>query len=221
MHVRFIHTRWLALSLTFNAGLLVASTGDFQDDFRGRLGEGWSWVREDPAGWRVSQEGLEVQVKPGNMWGAANNARNVLVRNAPDPSQQEVVASMTLTNRPTEQYEQVDLVWYYDDSHMVKIGQELVDGQLSIVMGREENDKTRTIAIIPLDSLTVEVRHRVQGSLISGEFRTPGSEEWKLAGTCDLPAKAAPKISLQFYQGPASAEHWARVSDFRVQCRTP
>jgi len=194
---------------------------DFRDDFRGRLAEGWSWIREDPKGWRVSENGLEVRVQPGNMWGPPNNARNVLVRAAPDPSQQEVVVSVTLSNRPTEQWEQVDLVWYYDDSHMVKLGQELVDGKLNIVMGREENDRTRTIAIIPLDSFTVQVRHRVKGIEIRGEFRTPDSGEWKLAGSCDLPVKGAPKVSLQFYQGPAAAEHWARVNEFQIQCRTP
>jgi regulation of enolase protein 1 (concanavalin A-like superfamily) len=194
---------------------------NFRDDFRGRLAEGWSWIREDPHGWRVTDNGLEVRVQPGNLWGPANNARNVLMRDAPDPSQQEVVVSVTLTNRPTEQYEQVDLAWYYDDSHMVKLGQELVDGKLSIVMGREEEDRTRTIAIIPLDSFTVQLRHRVKGDQIYGEFRTPESQEWKTAGSCDLPAKGAPKVSLQFYQGPAVAEHWARVSEFQVQCRTP
>ena len=193
----------------------------FRDDFRGRLAEGWSWVREDAQGWRATENGLEVRVQPGNMWGPANNARNVLVRTAPDPSPAEVVVSVTLTNRPTEQYEQVDLVWYYDDSHMVKLGQELVDGKLSIVMGREENDRTRTIAILPLDSFTVQVRQRVEGNQIRGEFRTPDSEEWKLAGSCDLPAKGAPKVSLQFYQGPATVEHWARVNAFQIQGRTP
>jgi hypothetical protein len=103
---------------------------------------------------------------------------------------------------------------------MVKLGQELVDGKLSIVMGREENDRTRTIAIIPLESFTVQVRHRVKGNQIRGEFRTPDSGEWKLAGSCDLPVKGAPKVSLQFYQGPAAAEHWARLNDFRIECRT-
>ncbi len=196
-------------------------TADFRDDFRGRLAEGWSWIREDPQGWRLSENGLEVRVQPGNMWGPPNNARNVLVRAAPDPARQEVVVSVTLTNRPTGQYEQVDLVWYYDDSHMVKLGQELVDGKLSIVMGREENDRTRTLAIIPLNSFTVQLRHCVKGNQVRGEFRTPDSGEWKLAGSCDLPVKGEPKVSLQCYQGPVAAEHWARLNEFRVECRTP
>lgn len=191
----------------------------FQDDFEGRLGEGWSWVREHREGWRATRHGLEVRVEPGNMWGPANNASNVLIRTAPTPAKDEIEVSVFVENKPTEQYEQVDLVWYYDDSHMVKLGQELVDGKLSIVMGREENDRTRTLAIIPLDSFSVRLRFRVNGNRIRGQFRTPDSKDWRDAGECDLPAPASGKalISLQFYQGPAKAERWARATEFRVR----
>jgi hypothetical protein len=33
----------------------------FEDPFRSPLAEGWSWVREDPAGWRSTDLGLEVR----------------------------------------------------------------------------------------------------------------------------------------------------------------
>lgn len=205
----------LALGLVAVAARLQGGTV-FQDDFKGKLGEGWTWVREHREGWRTTKRGLEVRVEPGNMWGAANNAKNVLIRPAPDASKEEIEVTVNVENRPTEQYEQVDLVWYYDDSHMVKLGQELVDGKLSIVMGREEGDKTRTIAIIPLDSFSVRLRFLVLGNQIHGQFRTPGAKDWQEAGRCDLPVRGPAKISLQFYQGPAKAEHWARVTEFCV-----
>jgi len=40
---------------------------------------------------------------------------------------------------------------------------------------------------------------------------------WREVGTCDMPAKGLPNISMQFYQGPADAEHWARVSEFVIR----
>src|SRR5205814_7753657 len=179
----------------------------------------WSWVREHRAAWRMKERGLEVRLEPGNMWGPANDARNVLVRRAPDAAKDKIEVSVNVEHRPSGQYEQADLVWYYDDGHMVKLGQELVDGKLSIVMGREENDRTRTIAIIPLQSFTVRLRLSVQGSRIHGQFRTPGAEEWREAGECDSPGPsgAKAKISLQFYQGPAKIEHWARITEFRIR----
>lgn len=191
----------------------------FEDDFKDKLGDGWLWVREHREAWRVSERGLEVRVEPGNMWGNANNAKNVLVRPAPDLAQGTLEISVTFENRPTAQYEQSDLVWYYDDSHMVKLGQELVDGKLCIVMGREEKDRARTVKILPLDASKVQLRFLVKANSIRGQFRPAGSEPWQDVGECDLPAPAngKPHISLQFYQGPPDAEHWVRVTEFRVR----
>jgi WD40 repeat protein/regulation of enolase protein 1 (concanavalin A-like superfamily) len=190
--------------------------GLFHDSFRGKLADGWSWIREAPGHWRVTDHGLEVQIQPGNMWGPANDAKNVLVRPIPDHGDRPIEVAAAVSHHPTHQYEQVDLAWYYSDSNMVKIGEELVDGKLSVVMGREENDKTRTIKIIPLDSNDVQLRLTVTGNRIKGQFKKPGAD-WAVAGECDLPEKGEPKITLQFYQGPADQEHWGRVSDFTIR----
>ena len=204
---------WLAV-----AGSLPARAQDvvFQDSFQGQLGDGWSWVREDPPAWRVTRQGLEIRLQPGNMWGGANNAKNVLVRSVPAPTNGPVEVSVTITNQPSEQYEQVDLVWYYDDSHMVKIGQEQVDGKLCLVMGREEKDRTRTIAIIPIDFHLLDLRFQASGNEIRGQVRRHGADSWRDAGACSLPIHGDPKVSLQVYQGPRSVERWARFNDFRV-----
>jgi regulation of enolase protein 1 (concanavalin A-like superfamily) len=215
-----------SLPTFFGSALLVIMTTStvagevlFEDDFKGKLGESWSWVREHREAWRVSERGLEVRAEPGNMWGNANNAKNVLVRFVPDAAQGEIEIAVTFENRPTAQYEQADLVWYYDDSHMVKLGQELVDGKLCIVMGREEKDRTRTVKIVPIEALKVQLRFLVKGNSLRGQFRPGGSDQWQDVGECDLPApeNGKPKISLQFYQGPADAEHWVRVTEFRVR----
>lgn len=137
------------------------------------------------------------------------------------PPHHEIRVSVTVSNKPTEQYEQVDLVWYYDDSHMVKIGQELVDGKLSIVMGREEKDRTRTIAIIPIDALQVDLRLVATNKVVRGAFRPAGSRDWREAGSCDLPIRGEPHVAIQCYQGPANAEHWARISDFQLHAGPP
>jgi Beta xylosidase C-terminal Concanavalin A-like domain len=213
--------RLVAFSLAVGLVSLAASRAEeilFADDFKGKLGADWSWVREHRPAWRVTDHGLEVRVEPGNMWGPPNDARNLLVRPVPDPGTGEIEISVSVENKPTEQYEQVDLVWYYDDSHMVKIGQEMVDGKLSIVMGREEKDHTRTLAIIPLESHSVRLQFLVQGERIRGRFQTPQMKDWREAGQCSLPRPPGGKahISLQFYQGPGTTEHWARITKFRI-----
>jgi regulation of enolase protein 1 (concanavalin A-like superfamily) len=190
----------------------------FKDDFAGKLSEGWSWVREEKAAWRVTVRGLELRVLPGNLWGGANDAKNVLVRPAPDSATGEVEVSVSVTNLPTHQYEQANLAWYYDDSHMVKLGLELVDGQVCIVMGREEANKTRTLAKIPIAVNSVCLRLRVAGNQIRGQYLPAGADKWLDAGAGELPAppQATAKISLHCYQGSPEAEHWARFSEFRM-----
>ena len=149
------------------------------------------------------------------MWGPENSGKNVLVRALPK-TDQALEVSVTVEHRPTEQWEQVDLVAYYDDSHMVKIGEELVDGKLSIVMGREEKDRARTIAIIPLEKNRVELKMRIAGRNVTGFFKPDGSTGWKKAGECDLPGSGVPKIALQCYQGSDQKEHWAKIQRFQI-----
>jgi regulation of enolase protein 1 (concanavalin A-like superfamily) len=208
-----------AIALLLAVQAWAATEEVFEDAFPGKLGEGWSWIREHREGWRLHGGGLQIRVEPGNMWGGQNNARNILVRPVADPGSAKVEAALLLENRPTHQYEQVNLVWYYDDGHMVKLGQELVDGKLSIVMGREERDQARTIAIVPLDSFLVEVRFLAEGNRLIGEFRKNGTGEWVRAGECDMPFKPGtkPQLSIQCYQGPADAEHWASIHRFRTK----
>jgi regulation of enolase protein 1 (concanavalin A-like superfamily) len=212
-------TSALTLGL-WTLSLLPATAGEpdviFQDDFKGKLADGWTWVREDPKAWRVTEDGLEVRIQPGNMWGPSNNAKNVLVRPVPDPATQPLEVSVTVSNKPTEQYEQVDLVWYYDDSHQIKIGLEQVDKVLCLVMGREEKDGTRTIAKTPIEALRLDVRFLVSGDKLKGQYRPAGEKEWKDAGECTLPVKGEPKISLQVYQGPATVERWGKFTAFKI-----
>jgi regulation of enolase protein 1 (concanavalin A-like superfamily) len=180
------------------------------------LNANWKWVREDRSAWRVTNGFLEVRVQPGNMWGPANDAKNVLLIPVPRSSGLEITA--TIEHSPTNQYEQADLVWYYADGNMVKLGPELVDGKFSVVMGREEGDRARTISINPIPAGAVDVKFIVKGNDIAGLFRESATEAWRSAGSCSLPVLPGvePRISLQFYQGTAPAEHWARVKRLAI-----
>jgi len=191
----------------------------FQDKFAGKLGEGWSWVREDKNTWRLGDKCLELRMLPGNLWGSANDVRNVLVRTAPDTSRDPLEIAVTVSHEPVHQYQQANLAWYYDDSHMVKLGLELVDGQTCIVMGREQADRIRTLAKIPLAVKSVRLRLRVDGKQIRGQYLPPDSEKWLEAAQGDLPTppNGQAKISLHCYQGPATGEHWAKFTDLQIR----
>ena len=198
----------------------------FEADFREGPGPGpgWSWVREAPEAWRVKDGALELRILPGNLWGSANNAKNVLVRPAPAPEGGTIEITARFDNAPTEQYEQINLAWYYDDSHMVKLGREIVDGPVCVVMGREEKDRCRTIAQPPVPGGWHRLRLTVSGNEIRGAYWSEGATAWTDAGATTPPTPPAgvpPKISLHAYNGPKDQEHWARVTEFRVVRREP
>jgi len=37
----------------------------FADNFDSKLDQEWSWLRQDPDGWRLQDGGLEIRVEPG------------------------------------------------------------------------------------------------------------------------------------------------------------
>ena len=189
-------------------------------DFTKPLAEPWRWIREHRGAWRVSPAGLQVLVEPGNMWGGANDARNVLVREIPAAWCESVEIVAELSHRPRKRWEQADLAWYYDDSTMVKLGLEIEYGRTNVVMGREEGDKTETIAIVPYPHEQVRLRLRVVDNEIVGSFRGAHGGEWTEAGRCKLPAAPEGKgahASLQFYQGEAGSDRWANVSALLIK----
>ena len=201
---------------------VTANGGENKNPFAGEsLPHGWTWKRANPPAWRLRNQGLEIRVEPGNMWGGKNDAKNVLlIPIARDLQESGADVQATLSNSPTWRWEQVDLVWYYRDSHMVKIGLELVRGKNSVVMGREEDDRTRTIKIIPIESDEVTVRLRVAGGQVRGYYRLTSEDKWTDVGTCTEPKPTGsgdePLLSIQCYQGDPQNPHWARITGLKI-----
>jgi len=68
-----------------NAALLLAlflqDASLFEEKFAGgKLGEGWTWVREDAGGWKIEGAALKMKALPGTIWYKKNDAKNLLLR---------------------------------------------------------------------------------------------------------------------------------------------
>ncbi len=203
-------------------GNVPANDAEERNPFAGEsLPEGWVWKRENPEAWRLRDGGLEIKIEPGNMWGRRNNAKNiVLIPVAGGLPESGTDVQVTFANSPTRRWEQVDLVWYYRDSHMVKIGLELEHGKNSVIMGREENDRTRTIKIIPIDRNEVTVRLKVTAGQVQGYYRLNPEDKWTNVGTCTEPepseSSERARVSIQCYQGDPENPHWARITGLKI-----
>jgi hypothetical protein len=175
----------------------------FEDRFEGKLAEGWTWLREDPAAWRIRESHLELRVQPGD----ANSVKNALVRKAPDRSLGRVAIEVTVSNpkTPVRQFEQAGITWYHDGKPVFKLVKELVDGQLMIIPGRK-----------PMTNETVQLRLTVTVDSWMAQFRPNGEGEFITADMGKLPLPGDDQVSLQCYHGPPDDEHWVRFDHFRI-----
>ena len=175
----------------------------FEDRFDGKLGEGWSWLRENPPAWKIADGALEIRVEPG----VAGTVKNALVRKAPDRTKGKVAidVTVTFTAPPTNQFEQAGLTWYNDGKPVFKFVHEQIDGKTYIIPGK-----------IAAPEKTVQLRLIVTADKYTAQFRPDAKGEFKTVAEGNLPTGADEKVSLQCYQGPPDAEHWVRFDDFRV-----
>ncbi len=175
----------------------------FEDKFEGKLGEGWTWLRENAEAHRIRDGALEIRVEPG----VANTVKNALVRKAPDRSKGKLAIEVTVTNtvKPAQQYEQAGITWYCDGKPVLKLVKELIDGGLFIIPGKK-----------PMAAESVQLRLVVTADGWTAQYRPEGKGEFLTAASGKLPAPKGDQVSIQCYNGPPNAEHWIRFGDFRI-----
>lgn len=175
----------------------------FADRFQGKLAEGWSWLREQPGGWRIREGGLEIRALPGD----ASTVKNALVRAAPDRQGAPFAVEVTVSNLspPTVQFEQLGITWYVDGKPVFKLVKERIDGGIYIIPGRK-----------PVENVPIRLRLILRGDRWTAQYRPAGQQEFLTAGEGTLPPPKNDQVSLQCYHGPENEEHWMRFEDFRI-----
>ena len=176
----------------------------FEDNFAGKLDEGWFWLRENPDKWRLASGGLEIQVEPG----VADTVRNALVRPAPDRSAGTFAIEVTVTSHtvPTQQYEQAGITWYQDGKAVVKEVKELIDGEIYVFPGKK-----------PMSHPSVRLRLVVTANSWEAQYRLLDDDIFHLAATGELPPPSEDQVSIQCYNGPPNEVHWIRFEDFCIK----
>ncbi len=197
------HLGHLALVVCAVAALAGEPQVVFEDRFEGKLGEGWTWLRENAEAHRIKDGALEIRVEPG----VASTVKNALVRKAPDRSKGKFAIEVTVTNtvKPTQQYEQAGITWYCDGRPVFKLVKELINGELFIIPGKK-----------PMAAESVRLRLVVTADSWTAQYQPEGKGEFLTAASGKLPAPKDDQVSIQCYNGPPNAEHWIRFDDFRI-----
>ncbi len=173
----------------------------FQERFDGKLAEGWTWLKRDDTRWRLREGGLELRVQPEQV--------NALARTVPDAGGGPYAIEVTLTSvpQPTQQYEQAGLFWYANGEPGPKFVKERIDGKIYVFPGKKE-----------MAEETVTLRWVVQGQRYTAQYRPGGQGDFLTAYSDTMPAaeKGKLQVALTCFHGPADAEHWVRLKDFRI-----
>lgn len=206
-----------ACGLILSSLLLLAPAGEakvlFEEPFDGRLQDGWQWVREDQAEWRIRDNQLEVRSQFGRIWGG-NDAKNLLLRGP--LKRQDLAASVSVAHQPAEKWEQAGLLWYVDDDHFVKLISEHIDGKMYVVTAREQGGKGTVVGKIEVPSANLQLRLLVQADRVTGQWRLQPGDAWLDAGSCEFDAPGEPRFGLFTQNGPQNEVRWARFDGFAV-----
>jgi hypothetical protein len=175
----------------------------FEDKLAGKLGDGWTWLRENREAWRIQDAALQIKVEPG----LAHSVKNALLRSAPNRGKHRYAIEVTITflTPPTNQFEQAGITWYQGGRPIFKLVHEHIDGRDYMIPGR-----------VPAPEKTVRLRLVVTKDSLTAQYQPDAKGQFKTVASGRLPPSAEEQVSIQCYNGPADAEHWIRFSDFRI-----
>jgi hypothetical protein len=201
--------------------LLAQDAPLFEEKFAGKLGEGWSWVREDAAGWKVEAGALKLKALPGTIWYKKNDAKNLLLRKLPAAGTEAapIAIDVTIDSAPETNAEQCGLFLYYDDSNYIKLIRECNKGKPGIVIAREQKGIPESLP--PKEELTGPIQLKLvwAGAKVTGSYKAAG--DWITLGDYELPASDLElKIALAAHGAPATADRWGTFTNFRVSKAT-
>lgn len=177
----------------------------FEDKFDGTLGNGWSWLNEDPQAWRIGKEGLEIRALPGH----GVQRKNRLLGPMFKPGT-ELSVEVFLDFHETVQFEHAGLQCYFDEKNWVGMVHE---GDCVLTLRKNGNSQWQ---VLGFKKPPIWLRLEISGGKASGFCRATAEDEWKKVGAWDLPSDKEFRLGLAAGGGPQDKEEWARFRDFRV-----
>lgn len=197
--------------------LLVAQDAVFEEKFGTKLGDGWTWVREDAASWKLDGGALKMKCLPGSIWYKKNDAKNFLLRRFSVAATEAapLAIEVTVDSAPETNAEQCGLFLYYDDANYIKLIRECNKGKPGIVFAREQKGIPESLP--PKEELKGPIHLKLvwSGAKVSGSYKAAG--DWVAIGDYDLPASDADlRIGLGAHGAPADADRWATFTSFRI-----
>jgi beta-xylosidase len=187
------------------------------DSFKkGALDKAWKWVREDPAAWTLSADGLVLTAGKGDIALSGNAATNILVQSA----NSDWTADVKMHAAPAPPAQNAGLVAYQCDDNFVKFVRTATfnfrrqadapagpsAGQLQLLV--EENGQQKSVANLPLDGIvgadnTLWLRLDKEGDTYTAWYSVDGKKFEKM-GTAQAMLKDV-RVGVIACEGEMSA----------------
>ena len=189
----------------------------FAEAFTDKLADGWTWLREDPKGWRLDKGTLIVRTSTGGLWQKENDGRNLLLRTPPRVQDGKLAVEVLVDIEPTNLFENAGLIWYYDDDNYVIMVKEKIGNEIHMQFVAEKDGQLHAGVHKTLnDAKSVRFRMVVEKGEVTGSYRISPREDWVRVGQCSLPVRGEPKVGLTTAYAPKDAEHFTRFSNLRM-----
>jgi regulation of enolase protein 1 (concanavalin A-like superfamily) len=215
---------WISLSviafISFIAISLRAApdqgeTIAFEEKFDGKLSDGWSWLRETPAAWKVAGGELVLTVQPNYLHPFGKDARNVLLRDLSGNLGASWAVEVKLESDPKVQYEHAGVLIFWDEDNYISIWRESLDGKPKLQMVTTKNNSPGFV-VLNEDIKPVWLRLVVNGDDVTTQYRASEKDAWKTVGKSKRLASANPRCGLASGGAPKDAQREAKVSHFQV-----
>lgn len=204
---------WLVLCAVCFAANEEGGQVLLRESFGGSLPACLRWVREDASEWRIREGKLEVRSQPGHIWGG-NDAKNVLLFDGPVDGPAE--ARVSVAHQPKELWEQAGLLWYADDDNFVKLISEQIEGKMHVVIARELGGRGQVVGKLVVPASDIQLRLKVDGKQVTGQWRITEKDAWNDAGTCPLDVEKQAHFGLFTQNGSKDTVRWVMFDDWEI-----
>ena len=174
----------------------------WRDDFASPvLNPSWSWVRGDPSHWSLTARPgyLRITTQTGDLWTSSNDARNLLLLNAPTG---DFEISTRVEIQPTQNYQQADLLVWADDDNYVKLGRSYSGSPLIEFDGEIGGAFFSQVASTTLNATYLKITRT--GTTYRGYFSADG-QTWQTVGQYAVAGLTAVRVGVGAWNGGVSA----------------
>lgn len=187
------------------------------DAFNGALSSGWSWVREDPSHWNLTDVPGKLRIisQAGSLYIDYNSTKNILLRDTP-------AGDFSLTTKvdfaPSEFLQSAGLVVYQDDDNYIHLSR-AYDSKQEIEFRIDTTSQPFSQATLDYTPTTTYLRIDRDGSRYFAYYSDDGVN-WRSAGSATLNFNH-PKIGLAISGGPSTLATPADFDYFNLQDNDP